>query len=184
MAPILSWFVLAATAVIASTIDLRASSSDPLASCPGYKASNVKTTSSSLTADLSLAGKACNVYGTDLTDLTLSVVYETGEYPPIALKHEPFTYVLQMIVFTLRSKIRPTAYIKSQHPFSHALLPALAFPPRMQIFSSTTQRLHSPSQLQEQAQERSSSILQQQASYLSLNTFDYAPISLTIRIVC
>lgn len=79
MAPIFSWFVFVATAVTASTIDLRALSSDPLASCPGYKASNVKTTSSSLTADLSLAGKACNVYGTDLTDLTLSVVYETGE---------------------------------------------------------------------------------------------------------
>ena len=79
MAPILAWLVLAAAAVSANTIDLRAPSSDPLASCPGYKASNVKTTSSSLTADLTLAGPACNVYGTDLTDLTLSVVYETGE---------------------------------------------------------------------------------------------------------
>lgn len=52
---------------------------DPLASCPGYKSSNVKTTASTLTADLSLAGSACNVYGTDLTNLTLQVVYETGK---------------------------------------------------------------------------------------------------------
>lgn len=79
MAPILSWVAFAAAVVSANTIDLRAPSTDPLASCPGYKASNVKTTSSSLTADLELAGHACNVYGTDLTDLTLSVVYETGE---------------------------------------------------------------------------------------------------------
>lgn len=52
---------------------------DKLAACPGYKASNVKTTASGLTADLKLAGKACNVYGDDLKDLTLSVTYETGE---------------------------------------------------------------------------------------------------------
>jgi alpha-glucosidase len=79
MAPILSWFALVASVVSANTLNLRAPSTDPLASCPGYKASNVKTTSSSLTANLKLAGKACNVYGTDLTDLTLSVVYETSE---------------------------------------------------------------------------------------------------------
>ena len=78
MAPILSWLALAASVVSANTIDLRAPSTDPLDSCPGYKASNVKTTSSGLTANLKLAGKACNVYGTDLTDLALSVVYETG----------------------------------------------------------------------------------------------------------
>ena len=78
MAPILSWLALAASVVSANTIDLRAPSTDPLASCPGYTASNVKTTSSGLTANLKLAGKACNVYGTDLTDLALSVVYETG----------------------------------------------------------------------------------------------------------
>jgi alpha-glucosidase len=50
----------------------------PLSKCPGYKASNIKTTGSTLTADLSLAGTACNTYGTDLTKLTLEVVYETG----------------------------------------------------------------------------------------------------------
>jgi hypothetical protein len=35
--------------------------------CPGYKASNVKTTPTGLTATLMLAGPACNVYGTDVS---------------------------------------------------------------------------------------------------------------------
>lgn len=69
--------LLAATAVSASIIPR--GTDDPLASCPGYKASNVKTTASTLTADLSLAGSACDVYGTDLMSLTLQVVYETGK---------------------------------------------------------------------------------------------------------
>lgn len=55
-----------------------APSSDSLAACPGYKASNVKTTDSGLTADLQLAGDACNIYGDDLTDLVLEVTYESG----------------------------------------------------------------------------------------------------------
>lgn len=55
-------------------------SDDPLTKCPGYKASNVKTTSTGLTADLTLAGAACDVYGDDLTDLTLEVSYDTGMF--------------------------------------------------------------------------------------------------------
>lgn len=52
--------------------------SSALAKCPGYKASRVKTSATGLTAELTLAGKACNVYGTDLKDLILQVTYETG----------------------------------------------------------------------------------------------------------
>jgi hypothetical protein len=48
--------------------------------CPGYKASNVQTTPSTLTADLLLAGKACNVYGEDVTKLKLEVAYETRTF--------------------------------------------------------------------------------------------------------
>lgn len=49
-------------------------------SCPGYKASNVvKDGNAIVSADLSLAGTACNVYGTDLTDLKLQVEYQTSE---------------------------------------------------------------------------------------------------------
>jgi alpha-glucosidase len=47
-----------------------------LADCPGYEATNVFTSNTGLRADLKLAGTACNVYGTDLTNLTLDVTYE------------------------------------------------------------------------------------------------------------
>jgi hypothetical protein len=50
---------------------------DPNA-CPGYTASNVVTTDSSLTADLTLAGPACNVYSEDLQDLKLLVEQQNG----------------------------------------------------------------------------------------------------------
>lgn len=50
-----------------------------LADCPGYAASNVKTSDSGLKANLKLAGEACNAYGDDLKDLTLEVTYESGE---------------------------------------------------------------------------------------------------------
>lgn len=57
------------------------STSSSLATCPGYKASKVKTSSTGLTAELTLAGTACNVYGTDLKDLVLQVTYESGKRP-------------------------------------------------------------------------------------------------------
>lgn len=77
---LLSWLFLATTAFSAGSIIPipRHAQDDPLAACPGYNASNVKTSSSGLTADLSLAGPACNVYGGDMISLTLEVVYETG----------------------------------------------------------------------------------------------------------
>ncbi|KAF5359365.1 hypothetical protein D9756_003598 [Leucocoprinus leucothites] len=50
-----------------------------LDACPGYQATNVKTDGGKLTADLTLAGQACNVFGQDLQALSLSVVYETNE---------------------------------------------------------------------------------------------------------
>ena len=74
MAVLFSCLAFAIAAASAASVDPRTNSSDPLASCPGY------TTSSSLTADLSLAGAACNAYGDDLNNLTLEVVYETGRF--------------------------------------------------------------------------------------------------------
>lgn len=50
-----------------------------LAQCPGYTASNVKTSGSGLTAHLTLAGKACDAYSDDLKQLVLEVTYETGK---------------------------------------------------------------------------------------------------------
>lgn len=46
--------------------------------CPGYRASNVQQTDHGLTADLQLAGAACNIFGLDLPNLTLTVEYQTG----------------------------------------------------------------------------------------------------------
>ncbi len=47
--------------------------------CPGYKASKVARTPFGLTADLDLAGPACNVYGTDVESLSLIVEYQSSE---------------------------------------------------------------------------------------------------------
>ncbi|KAF2710148.1 glycoside hydrolase family 31 protein [Pleomassaria siparia CBS 279.74] len=47
------------------------------ADCPGYKASNINQTNGGLTADLSLAGSPCNVYGQDLPDLKFVAEYQT-----------------------------------------------------------------------------------------------------------
>jgi alpha-glucosidase len=81
MAVIITWLLVAVAAVSATSVDLRTrttSHGDPLSKCPGYRASNVRTGRSTLTADLKLAGRACNVYGDDLKSLTLEVEYETG----------------------------------------------------------------------------------------------------------
>jgi alpha-glucosidase len=43
--------------------------------CPGYKASNVKESARGVTATLTLAGKPCNVYGTDVDSLDFSIEY-------------------------------------------------------------------------------------------------------------
>ena len=61
---------------LATSLAKRQSSS--LESCPGYTASNVQDNGARVTADLALAGTACNVYGEDLTDLRLVVEYQTG----------------------------------------------------------------------------------------------------------
>ncbi|KAL8653002.1 MAG: hypothetical protein Q9226_004018 [Calogaya cf. arnoldii] len=52
---------------------------DPQTVCPGYNASNVKRTASGLTATLNLAGQACNVYGTDIETLNLTVEYQSAD---------------------------------------------------------------------------------------------------------
>lgn len=47
--------------------------------CPGYKASNVKNSDRGLTATLTLAGPACNVYGLDVSSLDLAVEYQAKD---------------------------------------------------------------------------------------------------------
>ncbi|OAL46330.1 alpha-glucosidase-like protein [Pyrenochaeta sp. DS3sAY3a] len=67
----------AALPAFATSVVKRQTSS--LESCPGYTASNVQNTGSKVTANLALAGTACNVYGEDLTDLRLEVEYQTQD---------------------------------------------------------------------------------------------------------
>ena len=57
-----------------------------LSACPGYVATNQHETRSGFYADLSLAGEACNVYGTDLPDLKLEVEYQTRERLHVKIK--------------------------------------------------------------------------------------------------
>ncbi|CAJ2502526.1 Uu.00g099200.m01.CDS01 [Anthostomella pinea] len=75
MASLILMAVAASAAAVVSRRDYP--SDDPLTACPGYTASNIQNTVSGLTADLKLAGEACNVYGTDLEDLILEVSYDT-----------------------------------------------------------------------------------------------------------
>lgn len=53
--------------------------------CPGYTAKNVKKTFSTLTADLTLAGKGCNIYGADIPELRLEVTYDDGTFPNLVI---------------------------------------------------------------------------------------------------
>ena len=57
-----------------------------LSACPGYVAKNPHETRSGFYADLSLAGEACNVFGTDLPDLKLEVEYQTSERLHVKIK--------------------------------------------------------------------------------------------------
>ncbi|EMC96216.1 glycoside hydrolase family 31 protein [Baudoinia panamericana UAMH 10762] len=75
--PILPSSINYAPSVMPTVMDLTAPNAQSI--CPGYTASNVQNGSSGLTADLTLAGPACNAYGNDVRDLTLSVQYQSKE---------------------------------------------------------------------------------------------------------
>ncbi|RMJ13951.1 hypothetical protein CDV36_006377 [Fusarium kuroshium] len=69
MMGLLTYLSLFITAVAAASID----------TCPGYSASNVEETTNGLTADLTLLGEPCNVYGIDAPELKLVVEYQTDK---------------------------------------------------------------------------------------------------------
>ncbi len=50
-----------------------------LDACPGYDVVRASSTGSSLSADLVLAGNACNIFGKDVSKLQLDVTYETSK---------------------------------------------------------------------------------------------------------
>lgn len=49
---------------------------DSQRSCPGYKVTSISSDSFGVEATLTLAGNACNSYGTDIENLKLSVAYQ------------------------------------------------------------------------------------------------------------
>ena len=83
--PSLSAAFAYAPSVTPNVADAQAPNAQKL--CPGYKASNVKETNAGLTADLNLAGAACNVYGIDVPALSLSVEYQSTSR--VAVRIEP-----------------------------------------------------------------------------------------------
>lgn len=71
-------FLASSALALPSRLVGRANDAD-LSKCPGYAASNLVTTDTSLTADLKLSGDKCNAYADDLEDLKLEVEYQTGK---------------------------------------------------------------------------------------------------------
>ncbi|KAF2465606.1 alpha-glucosidase precursor [Lindgomyces ingoldianus] len=69
--------------------------------CPGYVASNIVKTDSSLTADLTLAGPACTLYSEDLTNLRLLVEYQTNDRLHVKI------YDADLSVFQVQEEILP-----------------------------------------------------------------------------
>ncbi|KAM0433413.1 hypothetical protein ACHAPT_004291 [Fusarium lateritium] len=67
------------SAIISLLLFISAVTAASIDACPGYGASNVEETTNGLTADLTLLGEPCNVYGTDLTELKLVVEYQTNK---------------------------------------------------------------------------------------------------------
>ena len=52
-----------------------------LDACPGYKTTSVNVHGNAFTANLELAGKACNVFGQDIENLKLEVEGRRSEVP-------------------------------------------------------------------------------------------------------
>jgi alpha-glucosidase len=77
------------TALVIETDTVKAV--DAQSVCPGYSASSVKTSSTGLAADLTLAGPACNVYGTDIDLLSLLVEYQTDTRLHISITPKSLT---------------------------------------------------------------------------------------------
>jgi alpha-glucosidase len=85
--------------------------------CPGYKASNIVRTPYGLKAQLALAGAACNVYGTDIEALNLTVEYQSddrlhvGITPTYVDSSNSSWYILPEVLVT-----KPTIDVKKKPP--------------------------------------------------------------------
>lgn len=111
--------------VEAAAIEKRAS----LDACPGYTATNVQQNPQGVTADLSLGGPACNVYGQDLTNLKLLVEYQTGMKIILLLGNRPASIdEMQILDSTSRSTMPANKSIKYQRVSCH-VQPLQRIPP-------------------------------------------------------
>lgn len=115
--------------------------------CPGYTATNIDVTESGLTADLSLAGTACNTYSEDLQELKLVVEHQTGMLllpniiapPNVAVVTGRRLIHVQMIAFMSRSTTQGSTSFRSKKMFS--LVPRTKrLLPQVQQFASTSLR--------------------------------------------
>lgn len=75
--PILESAINYAPSVTPNVMDLTAPNAQTV--CPGYIASDVKESANGVTADLTLAGKACSAYGNDVQQLALQVEYQSKQ---------------------------------------------------------------------------------------------------------
>jgi alpha-glucosidase len=75
-----SLLILGLTPAVLASIIPRQSSYPTSDNCPGYALSNPLDDGSKFTADLALAGPACNLYGSDLPHLKLEVEYQSGTF--------------------------------------------------------------------------------------------------------
>ncbi len=92
--------------------------------CPGYKASSINSEGSKLTADLTLSGDPCNVFGADIETLSLEVTYETSE--SVASFVLCFTYALAVAT---RIHIKITDASSTRYEVPETVFPRPAISP-------------------------------------------------------
>ncbi|KAH8655172.1 glycosyl hydrolases family 31-domain-containing protein [Xylariales sp. PMI_506] len=101
--------------------------------CPGYKAANVVETTNGITAELSLAGPACNVYGTDIESLQLVVEYQAAdrlhiEIQPKYIGNDNYTWFILPEEFLTKPGVdTPGCSSKSDFDFSWTNDPTFSF---------------------------------------------------------
>ncbi|KAK3694555.1 putative alpha-glucosidase precursor [Podospora appendiculata] len=88
---------------------------NPQSVCPGYIASNVHSTDAGFTADLDLAGPACNVYGNDVESLSLLVGFQADnrihvQIQPRYIGHENETWFILPEALVPRPPDEPRSY--------------------------------------------------------------------------
>ncbi|OJJ42298.1 hypothetical protein ASPZODRAFT_2122517 [Penicilliopsis zonata CBS 506.65] len=100
--------------------------------CPGYKATNVQTTEDGLTADLVLAGEACNAYGIDIPALNLMVEYQADsrlhvQILPSVLTAANASYYTLSPDLVLEGLLEPGSHAHKELSFQWSNEPSFSF---------------------------------------------------------